>query len=437
LQGIQQALTRLVAAKDFDDLCYLAVNAALDDLGVDRCGVLLYDSAKQQQLGTWGTDAQGKLRDERDMRLPLNPGLLGLPGSPEGDWAVDPHHPLMEQGHHVADGWHVQCAIFDQGELLGWIFLDNLVSLSPMSEDDLTAIRLFATVVGPMMVKFQQTLQLQKQNHFLEQTLEKLATAQHMLVEGEKMASLGRLVSGVAHELNTPLGVALTSVGEAQHSRDRIANKMEEATLTKTEFRILLAKLRDSLDLGENSLHKASKLIKHFKEIAAWDNDNVIKQVNLSEVITAIAEDAHVTFAAPGHSLEMSLSDDLPSWPLPLSSFTQVISHLMNNAYSHGLAHRDHGVVKLRAVLSEQNHQPGISISVSDDGCGMNDELLKHIFDPFFTTDRQQGVGLGSSIVYNLVVHQMRGKITASRNDEGGLCVEFWLPEQRFLKPNH
>ncbi len=255
----------------------------------------------------------------------------------------------------------------------------------------------------------QRTAQLTASNDELSQALEHLKTAQSELVESEKLASLGRLVAGVAHELNTPLGNSLTVVTALE---DRY--KQFEAMLSGKEpmRRSTLEELvRDTLrgqDILQRNVQKAADLVRDFKQVAIDQTTDLRRDFMLDDVVKDVLVMVEPRFKRTPFIIETDLTPQLAMNSFP-GALGQVVTNLMMNTLVHAFDGRDAGYVRLRCAAG----RPGeLELSVIDDGCGMDESVRKRIFDPFFTTKLGTGgSGLGMHIVHSIVTNVLGGQI--------------------------
>lgn len=252
-----------------------------------------------------------------------------------------------------------------------------------------------------------RTCELAQANKDLGITLSNLQLAQDELLRTEKLASLGALVAGIAHELNTPIGnavtVATTLLDEHRQFSGRIA-----AGLTRSALERFVGVVGEAGQIVERNLYRAAELIGSFKQLAVDQSSYQRRPFDLQEVVHEIS----LAMAPTIRRSPYQLIDDVPaglvldSYPGPLG---QILMNLINNALIHAFAGRDSGQVRIAAEAVE----PGwVVLTVSDDGRGIAAEEQKHIFDPFFTTRLGQGgSGLGLHIVFSLVVDLLGGRV--------------------------
>lgn len=267
---------------------------------------------------------------------------------------------------------------------------------------------------------------LEKANAELGQALENLRTTQNELVRSEKLAALGSMVAGVAHELNTPIG---NSLMVATHVMEASA-KMDEALKTGLRRSTLdnyMADVSQSSDVLVRNLHKAAELISSFKQVAVDQTSSQRRDFKLAEVVSEIAKILGPTIRKTAYTLAQDIAEDicLDSYPGPLG---QILTNLINNAILHGFEGRKNGAITLCAERSGRDGDQ-VLLRISDDGRGIAEEVLPRIFDPFYTTKLGSGgSGLGLNIVYNIVTGILGGQITVTSEVGKGTCFTISLP---------
>lgn len=241
----------------------------------------------------------------------------------------------------------------------------------------------------------------------LEKTVEELKAAQDELIESAKMASLGQLVAGVAHEVNTPLGVGVTAASHLDNLAKEFSDYLEGPEVTRESANRFIEGTRQSSEIILKNLRRASELIASFKLVAVDQSIHSTREYNIYEYLGEIMlslsnrlKRARVEVLIEGDPT-LTVSGD----PGVLS---QIITNLVMNAVIHAYDDGDSGLLKIRFEDSGEN----ICIEFEDDGKGIDSGHLSKIFDPFFTTRRGSGgSGLGLNIVYNLIRGQVGGKI--------------------------
>jgi signal transduction histidine kinase len=258
----------------------------------------------------------------------------------------------------------------------------------------------------------------------LTSALDRLQRAQTELVRSEKMASLGALVAGIAHELNTPIGNAVTIASTLVDEHRQFARQVESG-LTRsalTRFMEMIDEAGRSLD---RNLNRAAELVGSFKQLAVDQSSYQRRAFDLHDILAEV-------LLAMGPTLKRGpwrIVDDVPdgigldSYPGPLA---QVMMNLLNNAVVHAFEGRDAGTIRIRATVPQPDV---VSITVADDGRGISVEDQKRLFDPFFTTRLGQGgSGLGLHIVFNLVGDLLGGTVSVTSAPGAGATFEVRVP---------
>jgi signal transduction histidine kinase len=258
-----------------------------------------------------------------------------------------------------------------------------------------------------------------------EQALEDLQRTQSQLVESEKMASLGSLVAGISHEINTPLGVAKTSSSHIEEELKKLTQGFENGTLTKSQMQAFMDQFEDGLHLLIANLNRASELMASFKQVSADQSHDEIRIFNLHEYL----EETVYTLKPNLRRYQVSVNLDCPedvhleSYP---GAFSQIITNLIMNSLLHGYTQEEQGSIKVEVKEQADN----FIITYKDDGAGMKEEVRKKIFDPFFTTKRGNGgTGLGMHIIYNLVTIKLQGNIEVASELGAGSTFTMTLPK--------
>jgi len=252
-----------------------------------------------------------------------------------------------------------------------------------------------------------------------------LKTAQTQLVEQEKMAALGSLVAGVAHELNTPIGNSLLVASTLLDRGRAFTRQLAEGGLRRSELERHCQANEESSLLLVRSLDSAAQLITSFKQLAVDQTSEQRRQFQLLTLCTEIAQTLGNRLRREGHVLHLDVPQDLSldSFPGPLG---QVLTNLVLNAVIHGLEGRREGQLNLSAEALEGER---IRLVFSDNGRGISPEHLARVFDPFFTTKLGQGgSGLGLHISYNIVHSVLGGSIEVSSAPGEGARFEIVIP---------
>jgi signal transduction histidine kinase len=271
-----------------------------------------------------------------------------------------------------------------------------------------------------------QKSQAEQARNDLSRVVATLKQAQTNLQTSEKMASLGALVAGVAHELNTPIGNSLlTATALGDMVRDFERRLKDDGGLKRSALEALLTDGRKACDIMASSLTRAADLITSFKQVAVDQASGQRRRFRLDEVL----HDTLATYAAQLRRASCTVTVDVPadlvfdSYP---GSLSQVLSNLIGNALLHGFDGRESGVLTISA---RREGRDLVVLQMKDNGIGMTDVVLHKIFDPFFTTKMGQGgSGLGMNIVYNIVTGVLKGTIRVESVPATGTSVLLVLP---------
>ncbi len=254
--------------------------------------------------------------------------------------------------------------------------------------------------------------------------LQDLRQTQESLLQAERLASLGSLVAGVAHEINTPVGIALTSASVLKAATDEIQAAVNTTGLKKSEVMRYLDTAAESARLIMNNAYRAAHLIHSFKQIAVDQTSEVRRPFNLKEYVGEIVSSLQPKLKKTPLTVELDLADNinLDSYP---GAFAQVITNLTLNCVEHAFDPDMAGHIRISAKLEGEI----VEMHVDDDGKGIPADVLDKIFDPFFTTRRGQGgTGLGLNIVYNLIAKQFGGVITVTSTVGEGTHFTLRIP---------
>jgi len=258
----------------------------------------------------------------------------------------------------------------------------------------------------------------------LELAVDALQNDREKLVAAEKMAALGSLVAGVAHELNTPIGNALLAATTLREATLDITEKFASG-LSRSTLSNYLAEARDGAGILERNLHRAADLINSFKQIAMDQEDTHMRRFSLATLVSDVLLTLMPTIKTMLVSVNQSIPDDivLASFPGPLE---QVLINLVNNAVIHGLAGCDNGEVSISASLLD----PGrVKLIVEDNGKGIPEEHFGNVFTPFYTTKGGDGgSGLGLSITHSIVTGLLGGEIELSSTVGAGTRFILTIP---------
>ena len=255
----------------------------------------------------------------------------------------------------------------------------------------------------------QRTSSLMKANEELEDALRDLRSAQDQLLEQEKLAALGQMVAGVAHEINTPLGNAITVTS---HLSDRCRRVLKQGTAA--EAQALTVQIGEQLGIVQEALSQASNLVRSFKRASVKKGDMRCMTFMLDEVLTDATAALGAQIRDAGHTLETDFETGIRMQSFP-DALREIVMHLVSNSLQHGFQEPG-GTISL-AARRVGDH---VEIEYRDDGKGMNQETRVRIFEPFFTRHRSRGhSGMGMHIAYNLTANLLAGRMQCLETRRG------------------
>lgn len=269
-----------------------------------------------------------------------------------------------------------------------------------------------------------RTAELSEANLALRNTLDELKETQTQLIESEKMAALGNLVAGIAHEINTPIGIGVTGITYLKEQTSELEELQSQGKMKRSDLKKFIDTASNSTLLILSNLNRAAELVRSFKQVAVDQSMEDLRSFNVKVYLNEILNSLHHEFKRTGHTVTVDCPDDLVITNYP-GAFYQVFLNLLMNSLIHGLEEKERGNIHIE-VIKEGN----IRIKVSDNGKGIPEEMVGRIFEPFFTTKKEQGgSGLGLHIVYNLVNLKLQGKIRCESNQGEGTAFIIEIPE--------
>jgi PAS domain S-box-containing protein len=253
-----------------------------------------------------------------------------------------------------------------------------------------------------------RTAQLNTANTDLLNTLDQLQKTQTQLVESEKMASLGALVAGVAHEINTPVGIAYTAATHLDKETGLLLDLYRSGRMKRGDFEEFLNTCQESTTLLQSNLNRAGELIRSFKQVAIDQSAEAKRTFNLRRYTNEVLLSLRPLLKKTRHEVRLKCDDQLQLSSYP-GAFSQILTNLITNSIAHAFPEDGEGTIR----LDFSRDGDLLSFEFSDDGRGIAENDLAHVFEPFFTTSRNRGgSGLGLHIIYNIVTQKLRGTIT-------------------------
>jgi len=301
-----------------------------------------------------------------------------------------------------------------------FIYLITLMSLTYWyyRSRKLAYIQLEDTVVA-------RTKQLSAKNTKLELAMNELQQAQSSLLESEKMAALGSLVAGVAHEINTPLGIVKTAVSHNQRVVKDLKTLIDNKQLTASKLNSSLASEFEGYELILSNLERSIHLVSTFKQVAVDQSTEAVRDINLLQYLKEVSIALKPLLRNKNITINIDGDNDIKimTYPGPLY---QILSNLVNNSIIHGFEHKKSGNITITLKQVDQR----ILMTYCDNGHGIDAEITDKIFEPFMTTKRNKGgSGLGMHIVYNLVTQLFKGTIDCSSPKTGGIQFIISMPD--------
>ena len=325
--------------------------------------------------------------------------------------------------------------IVHQGKLLGILYLENNLATEAFTPDRLEIVKLLSSqaAISIENANLYNTLEqkVSDRTQQLSQTLEELKTTQDQLVESKKMAALGSLVAGVAHEINTPVGTSITLVSTLVDKTTALITTVEQGQLKRADLTNYLNTARDCGEMIFTNLNRAAELVQSFKQVAV-DQTNLEQRtirvkVYLEETLFSLAPNLRHT----AHTVTVTGDNTVTISSYP-GALAQVVTNLVMNSLMHAYQPEEAGQMYFQ-VLQQADQ---VIIQYGDDGCGIPEEHLSRIFEPFFTTARHRGgTGLGLHIVYNLVTQKLRGRIDVQSEAGKGTLFIVTLPLELQVTP--
>ncbi|MEG3879182.1 ATP-binding sensor histidine kinase [Microcoleus sp. herbarium7] len=324
--------------------------------------------------------------------------------------------------------------LIHQGKLSGILYLENNLTAGAFTPDRLEILKLLSSQISISIENAQLYANLQEFNHNLEnlvqqrtselsQTLEDLKSAQNKLVESEKMAALGGLVAGVAHEINTPIGIGITAASLLAEKVTKFFELYTNGQIKRSELEKFLDTAMQSSSMILSNLTRAADLIRSFKEVAVDQSSELKRAFKVKNYLEEILTSLTAKLRRTKHKVEIKCDENivLDSYPGVLC---QIVTNLVLNSLIHAYDAEDEGILTFDLKLEGDR----LIFEYADNGKGITPENLNKIFEPFFTTKRGQGgTGLGLHIIYNLVTQKLNGTICCESQVDWGtkFTVEF------------
>lgn len=267
--------------------------------------------------------------------------------------------------------------------------------------------------------------EMRKAKEAAETALRNLRDTQASLIEAEKLAALGRMVAGVAHEVNNPVGISLTVASALERKTERFNEAVTRGELRRSSLNEFIETSRSAAAQLVANLNRAAELIQSFKQVAADRNYSDQRAFDLADLTEQVVTSLRPGLRQQNLTLNVNCQPNLTmnSYPGP---YGQVLTNLFLNAVAHGFSDGRPGTIEIQA---RECGRDNVEIIFSDNGCGMSLDVRRRAFDPFFTTRRDQGgTGLGLHIVYSIVTNRLGGRLELDSEPGKGTRIQIILP---------
>ena len=278
---------------------------------------------------------------------------------------------------------------------------------------------MFSIMTGSVTAEA-HTKELEQRSKALEVSLARLTDAQAKLIMHEKMASLGQLVAGVAHEINTPLGVAVTASSLLSDWTEELAAGLQVGNLRRSNLERYITDTREGCGLLHSNLQRAAELVRSFKQIAADQSTDERRRFDIGVLLSDVSYSLTPIWRKGGHRMDIFCPEGifLNGYPGMIS---QILTNLVTNSVIHGFDPGESGVITVTVTLPDSDT---VELCYADNGKGIAANVRDKVFDPFFTTNRGAGsTGLGMHIIYNLEVGKLGGTIDLHTDIDQGVRI--------------
>ncbi|MBT5812026.1 MAG: PAS domain-containing sensor histidine kinase [Rhodospirillaceae bacterium] len=273
----------------------------------------------------------------------------------------------------------------------------------------------------------ERTIQLRGANDNLQHALDNLRETQGQLVESEKMASLGGLVAGVAHEINTPLGICVTASSHLNDVSGKLAEKFKQGGMRRSDMESFLKVNDESNAIILTNLQRAANLVRSFKQVAVDQSSEERRRFGLAAYLDEVLISLRPYLKKGNHEVIVECDDSIEVDGYP-GALSQIITNLVMNSLTHAYAEGVVGTLRMQAKKMEGDE---IRLCYNDDGIGIPEDHIAKVFDPFFTTKRGSGgSGLGLNILYNLVTQKLGGRVKCESEPGEGATFIIKFPAQ-------
>ena len=330
--------------------------------------------------------------------------------------------------------------LINQGRLTGILYLENNLTTNAFTPDRIEVLNLLSSQAAVSIENATLYTQLEEYNHTLENrvvdrtrelsnTLDHLRETQDQLVEAEKMAALGSLVAGVAHEINTPVGIGVTAASSLEQRTRKMLDAYQNGQMKRSDLDKYLDRVRQTSGTLLTNLNRAAELIQSFKQVAVDRSTEKRRIFALKPYAEEVVKSLAPRLRPTSHTLTVTGNEELQINGDP-GVVAQIVSNLVVNSLDHAFDEGAAGQMQIDiAGINIAEADDKVHLQYSDNGRGITEENLSQIFEPFFTTRRGEGgSGLGLHIIYNLVTQQLDGTIRCESEVSVGTKFIIELP---------
>lgn len=268
--------------------------------------------------------------------------------------------------------------------------------------------------------------ELRALNEELQHAFDQLSKMQDQLVEAEKLAALGGMVAGVAHEINTPVGLGVTLASHLVQLTEQAAEKLKLGELKRRELEEYFADCREAAQILLGNLNRTAGLVQSFKQVSADQVSEQRRSFNVLEYLEDILRSMHSRLKQTHHQIRLECEPEIVIDSYP-GAFSQIVTNLIMNSLVHGYGEHEAGLITICFAKNSDKYE----LVYRDDGRGIAPEHLGRIFEPFFTGNRSGGnTGLGLNILYNIVRQIFKGSVECKSKPGEGVVFEIRFPAE-------
>ncbi|MFZ6692415.1 GAF domain-containing sensor histidine kinase [Undibacterium sp. SXout20W] len=380
-------------------------------------------------------------KDMTGSRFPLGAGLTSFVVRQKQAQLIDRFRmdSLIKQGEiHVLGNlstysW-IGAPLYADDRLYGVIIIQSYQPTLVYTVADLELIAFVANHVAAAFARIRADedvrnakKELEEKNNSLNEALETLKAAQAELIGQEKLASLGGLVAGVAHEINTPLGICVTATSHIVEELSLVKKELADGTLSKADLSAFFDMLDQALRITTTNIQRGAELVKSFKQVAVDQSSESIRDFDLKSYLEEVLFSLKPKLKAKKFDVILECPPAIAMKTYP-GAISQIITNLITNSLLHGFEGMEKGTIQI-LLNRDPQQEDAIVMTYIDDGKGMSSRELEKLFEPFYTTKRGQGgSGLGAHIIYNLVTGSLAGQIKVSSEPGRGLQYQIRFP---------